>query len=719
MLNLYIIDYFNRNSSGLTTYVHQLRNHIAEDKGIKLHFIFVKATSYPSVQAERNENSMHYYVPYEIGDATSLEQDKQLIACLSKDIGDAPVIFHFNWINHAPFAQVLKKAFRCKTVLTKHCIPWRDFITTNYPLFCNINQQFLSGERPHYLEGPLIREQLAYRDMDHIICVTELARKSLHQLFGFPMDKVSVIYNGLLDAKAKRTAKRALKSTYGFDPQERVILYAGNINERKGVFDLVRAFDKVLRRTAHVRLVIAGTGDLGSVLKNTDKNWSKITLTGNLDKTTLYDFYQIADVGVVPSYIEQCSYTAIEMMHHALPLIVADVDGLAEIVPNDCGLKVPLMLDETKAHIHQDQLADHILHLLEHPEIARQYARKAKQHALENLNAAKMATATAGVYEQLLGQDESLPIVASNHSRDVLVSVLLPCHNGEKHLNACIDSVLAQTHSHFELLVVNDGSTDSTGKIVEGYADKRVRLINHKQNQGIVNSLNRGIKEARGKYIARIDADDMMHPDRLHKQVQYLENEANRDVAVVGSHHYVINSTGKIVSLKQYPITNQEINVVSMFQNPFSHPSVMMRATVAKQVEYSNQYPHVEDYHLWLGILKKHKAANIPECLTYYRIHDGNLSAKNSKLQRGNAADLLLTELESLGMDPSIEELKIHIAILQGYGIKVFNTEARKKLLDQWLNKVLYSMQRRQNFAADRFIKEMKGYIKQQFCHIY
>ncbi|GGH11837.1 glycosyltransferase [Sphingobacterium alkalisoli] len=718
MINLYIIDYFNQKSSGLTTYVDQLREYILKDKRINLHFIFVRATSYTTVQKEKIGNSVHYYIPHDIGPSTTAEQDKQFIDFLRKDIREKQVIFHFNWINHAPFAQVLKKAFRCKIVLTKHCIPWRDFITANYPLFRILNKQFLSEENPTYLDGSLIREQLTYHALDHIICVTELARNSLDKLFCFPMDKVSVIYNGLLPRKANPQLKEKLKSKYGFSLNERIVLYAGAVNERKGVYDLVATFDKVLQQIDNVRLVIAGTGDFGAVFKSTDKNWAKITLTGNLDKNTLYDFYQIADVGVVPSYIEQCSYTTIEMMHHELPLIVADVDGLAEIVPDDGGLKVPLVLEQTKAYIHQDKLAEYIVYLLENPEIARQYAHKSKQHALKNLSVKKMVTETIQVYDKLFLQNESLPANTDRHSKGELVSVLLPCHNGEKYLNACIDSVLKQTYPQFELIVVNDGSTDKTREIVEKYDDERIRLINYKQNVGIVDSLNHGIKEAKGKYIARIDADDMMHPDRLHKQIQYLENQENQDVGLVGSHHYVINSIGKITSLKQYPITNNEINATLLFHNPFSHPSVMMRADVVKKIKYSNQYPHVEDYHLWFNILKKHKAGNIPEYLTYYRVHDNSLSVKSNKDQKENAADLVLTELEQRGVDPTVENLKIHIAILQGYRGKFFNTKEKVELLQKWITSILEVQQGKHNYS-DQFSKNMKKHILQMYCNIY
>lgn len=718
MINLYLIDYYSQRNSGLTTYVDQLQAYLRKDERVRVHFILVKATGYPSVQVDKHQSGIKYYVPYDIGNSTHPDQDRQLLDCLRKDILDEQIIFHFNWINHAPFAQVLKKAFSCKIVLTKHCIPWRDFITTNYPLFRTLNRQILIEEKPVYLDGTLIRELLAYQAVDHTICVTQLAQSSLDRLFGFPMDRVSIIYNGLLPVKVRPRLKEELKSKYGFDPKDRIILYAGAINQRKGTYDLVSAFDKVVQETAHVRLVVAGPGDFGSIFKSTAKNWSKITVTGALDKKTLYDFYRMADIGVVPSYIEQCSYTAIEMMHYNLPLVVAKVDGLDEIIPDGCGLKVPLILGNKKAHINQGKLAEHILYFLEKPEIARQYANEAKKHALRFFSAKKMAKETIQVYEKLLLMNSPKPVLPDFQGINTLVSVVLPCHNGEKYLKACIDSVLGQTYPYFELIVVNDDSTDKTREILDGYVDKRIHVLHNEKNVGIVTSLNRGIKEAKGKYIARIDADDMMHPDRLHKQVKYLENREKEEVVLVGSHHYVINQDGKVKGMKQYPVSNAEINSVLLFQNPFSHPSIMMRADVAKRVRYSERYPYAEDFHLWFDILKDYKAGNIPECLTYYRIHEDNLSAKNNKPQRENAAALLLDELAILGLDPSLEELKIHLAISSGYGAKFFNTKEKIESVKKWIDKILLIQREKQGYSG-KFMQGIKKHILWMYCGIY
>lgn len=233
-----------------------------------------------------------------------------------------------------------------------------------------------------------------------------------------------------------------------------------------------------------------------------------------------------------------------------------------------------------------------------------------------------------------------------------------------------------------------------------------------------MSSLNRGGQYAKGRYIARIDSDDMMHESRLQKQVQFLEKQGNEDVALVGSHHYVINQQGKIVGLKQYPVSHDEINSVLLFQNPFSHPSVMMRAAIAKKMRYSGKHPHAEDYHLWFRMLKKYKGGNIPEYLTYYRVHGNNVSVCNGKKQRESVVNLLSIELDKLGIRHSMDELAIHIAISQGYGAKFFNTQEKVGMLNNWMEKVLLSRQQQFGYS-DIFVKQMKEHIAQRYCNVF
>ncbi|WP_294185885.1 glycosyltransferase [uncultured Sphingobacterium sp.] len=268
------------------------------------------------------------------------------------------------------------------------------------------------------------------------------------------------------------------------------------------------------------------------------------------------------------------------------------------------------------------------------------------------------------------------------------------------------------------LFLYIDGSTDNTAKIINNFNDNRIKLYRNKANRGITASLNKALALSRGIYVARIDADDMMHPERISIQVQFLEAGENIQIVLVGSHHYVINKAGALVSFKQYPISDHEITSVYAFQNPFSHPTTMIRAHIVKQIGYSDQYPHAEDYHLWGQILKQFKAANIPEYLTYYRIHEQNTSNENGKIQRENAASVMHDELNYLGIEPTVEELKVHLALAQGLGRRYFNDENKIDKLRAWIDKIctshqiIYKLPKRQHKAT-------KNYVLHNICNIY
>lgn len=722
MINLFIVDYYDLlKQNGLSTYITQLSKALSVNPDINVNYILFNSEKdfkgLTHVQSEKGKSII--YIPFDIGAKTKSELEENAACFIKNAVGDLKnIIFHFNWINQCAFSRLLKQRIDCITVLTKHCIPWRDNITLNYTAYYSLNKLLFSRNNVRYIHPAIIQELLAYLSMDHIICVTDFARSTLTKLFGIANDRLTKICNGLDTRAIKWKNKIRLKQQYGFRINEKIILYAGAINKRKGVFDLVTAFSKIANESSSVRLIIVGNGDYSGLFEENKMKWARITVTGNLNKKTLYDFYQMADVGVVPSYIEQCSYVAIEMMHFGLPIVAANVDGLKEIVPHDCGLKVKLVLGKKEAHINISDLCNKVQYFLKNERIAKQYAARAKKFALQNFNLKGMTTDTEKVYIKLLEKQQSKVAIWPSEEDKPLVTIVLPCYNAEKYLRECITSVLVQTFTKFELLIVNDGSTDGTFDIIRQFSDKRIISIHNERNEGITNSLNKGIQLARGKYIARIDADDLMHEERLQKQVAFLENNKNKDIVMVGSHHYVIDELGKQIGLKQYPITCNEIKVLAHFQNPFSHPSVMFRSIIFKKIRYTNRYRHAEDYNLWFRILKGHHVANIPEMLTHYRIHKSNISQQSKEEQKKNTAALLSKELDKLGIEHTAADLAVHFAINMGYGRYYFNTREKLVDLENWIMKVLTTLQEKNNFS-NKFTREMYNHILVQFCGIY
>lgn len=222
------------------------------------------------------------------------------------------------------------------------------------------------------------------------------------------------------------------------------------------------------------------------------------------------------------------------------------------------------------------------------------------------------------------------------------VSVLMPVLNGQKYINECIKSILTQSFKNFEFIIINDGSTDKTEKIIKQWIKKdgRIKLINNKKSIGITKSLNKGLKIAKGKYIARQDADDVSLPERFEKQIKFLK--ARPEVKVLGTFAYITDKKGKILRKEAMPISCKEIKKTFSQKNPFFHPSVMMEKKFIKKLGgYDEKFAVFQDYDLWHRALKKGIGENLPQFLIKRRIHSSMVSIKKRQEQLKNAKWIL------------------------------------------------------------------------------
>lgn len=575
------------------------------------------------------------------------------------------VILHINWLYDLLFIREIRGYADFSVVMTIHFVD-HNFYRNNR--FIPYNSGFINL-------------------VDAIIVVTKYAQESVTKIFDIPKNKIKRIYNGIdVRSLSSNKSRISIRKKYCFPKNEKIILYAGRIEKEKGIFDLSKAFQALMndKRNSY-RLILCGKGDYDSLLGSIKNFHSSITLTGNIDKKQLYEFYRMADVGIVPSHTEQCSYTMIEMMASKLPIIVSPVGGLDEIINEKIGYKTKINFIKEEANINTQDLAQKIQYVLEHPQEAQEKAEKAYLYAKKYLNAERMVKETVEVYKQVLSKNTK-----GSHYKPKdrgLISSILPCYNAEKFIKESIESVLSQTYENWELIIIDDGSKDNSAKIIKSFQDSRIKYFKNNKNIGVVKSLNKGVKKAQGTYIARIDADDRMAPQRLEKQITFLSQ--NPEYAVVGSAHRLINAQGFTISYYRYPQHNEEIQWYKNFINPFSHPSVMLRKDIFEDYNYSDAFPYCEDYELWFRILENHKGYNLPEALTDYRIHGENLSIQKSKEQKENTIALVASHLEKIIPDISVENIKIHNALLLGYGKKYFNTEEKIQKLDNWIEKII------------------------------
>ena len=205
------------------------------------------------------------------------------------------------------------------------------------------------------------------------------------------------------------------------------------------------------------------------------------------------------------------------------------------------------------------------------------------------------------------------------------VTVLLCVWNGERHLQAAIDSILAQSFRDFELLVIDDASTDATPRMLAASTDARVRVVRNETNLGLTVSLNRGLQLARGKLIARQDADDWSEPRRLELQLAFLQ--AHPAVAAVGSQALLIDSVGRSLGWKDFPLQHRGICWMHLFDNALAHSAVTFRkAVVVAAGGYDETFPASQDYELWSRLSERHRLANLAERLVHLRVLETSIT---------------------------------------------------------------------------------------------
>lgn len=208
------------------------------------------------------------------------------------------------------------------------------------------------------------------------------------------------------------------------------------------------------------------------------------------------------------------------------------------------------------------------------------------------------------------------------------VSIIIPTHNREAFIREAIDSVLAQSFADWEIIIIDDASTDKTESIVSEYVtkDSRIKYYKNEENLGIARTRNKGLKIAKGIYIAPLDSDDIwMDKEKLKKQVEFLDT--NQDYALLGGGIMHIDKESKLVKKVLFPVYDSVIRNIILQFNPFAQSTLLFRKDVALELGgYSTEYKICDDYDLWLRIGIKHKFTNIPQVLSGYRIHGGNIT---------------------------------------------------------------------------------------------
>ncbi|RKS45139.1 glycosyl transferase family 2 [Gillisia mitskevichiae] len=235
------------------------------------------------------------------------------------------------------------------------------------------------------------------------------------------------------------------------------------------------------------------------------------------------------------------------------------------------------------------------------------------------------------------------------------ITVIMPVYNSEHYVREAIESILSQTFTDFQFLIIDDASTDQTISIINSYKDPRINLIEKPKNTGYTKSLNLGLKIAKGKYIARMDSDDISLPKRFEKQISFLE--ANLEYMLCGTSYSVMGNDETIL----VPTSYEEIKLNLLWGNCIAHPTVMLRNEVFKKyhLKYDPNMEPSEDFDLWVQLLPQGKLHNLKEELLLYRMHNSSVSRQRASEQENTAIEVRLKLIQNLDLILKPDELNL------------------------------------------------------------
>lgn len=404
---------------GVGTYINSLLKRFSANKQVKIFVIEVFYTKKLEISQEEKKGVQYLYIPRPLArtQITELnEQEKEsynnkvmYIVKSHIDISGGGII-HVNYHPLFFIAAALRKEFEIPVISTIHMVTWKLFFDLNTKMFRKVfNPKFRPARKGNLHMVRSESEQITVEQSDKVIFVTKHASAYLSSIYTIANDKTKVIYNGIpmrSNLSVDKESRETMKKQLGFHPDDQLIVFCGRLTRSKGIYHLINAFKNISTDFPRARMVIIGDGEMNEIVQHTSGVWSNITFTGYLKKETVYQFYQAADIGVIPSLHEQCSYVAIEMMMHELPIVVSNADGLNEMFEHGKNaLTVDVMYDRISGvKICEDGLARSISTLLSNKELASQLGKAAKDNANEKFSIGRMIDETILAYQDTIRQ---------------------------------------------------------------------------------------------------------------------------------------------------------------------------------------------------------------------------------------------------------------------------------------------------------------------------
>lgn len=298
------------------------------------------------------------------------------------------------------------------------------------------------------------------------------------------------------------------------------------------------------------------------------------------------------------------------------------------------------------------------------------------------------------------------------------VNVFMPCYNSEKYIGQAIESILGQKYTDFKLIIIDDGSTDNSVEVINKYAaeDTRIRLLKNGVNRGIVFTRNRGLEECQCDYMALMDSDDVAAPERLEKEVAFLDE--HKEVIAVGGLYQLMDESGKLQPEKlKLTESDEEIRARMLFANVMANGTVLLRKEKIDQanIRYREHLHASEDYLFWCEVLNVGKICNIGEIFQYYRLHENSLEYRSEREEKDYKKQGILDikryilRQQDYHLEKTEEELFVHI-LTDSEECENLSKEKRK-ILKTVLDKLREQVAEKNDKYKEIFNEELERYV--------
>jgi len=295
----------------------------------------------------------------------------------------------------------------------------------------------------------------------------------------------------------------------------------------------------------------------------------------------------------------------------------------------------------------------------------------------------------------------------------------MPVFDAARYVGDAVRSVLAQTFADFELLVIDDGSADTSAEVVQSFRDPRIRLVRHERNLGLTPTLNRGLSLATGELVARQDADDLSEPDRLARQVAFLD--AHDDTALVGTWYRKIDAEGRITAERRLPVRDAELRWAMLSYCPIVHSAATFRHDAVMTLGgYDERFVYAQDFDLWSRVTRHHRVANVPEALVRYRVLPSSLTATIGE-SSGEGPAVSLANVTALTMasgatPPRPSDHAAACALLLGGPVALGSNQLAEAFVNVWVLLAVFVAQSRiATVDAEAVRADVTAFLRRRF----